>query len=182
MLKLELPNAESFDESTQEFIYMDGGILRLEHSLVSVSKWESKWNKIFLDTKGQKTYEETIDYVRCMCLDDDVDPDTLKLLKPKQIEEINRYISMPMTATKISNFGGKGMRSSNRVSSEVIYYMMIALNIPFECQYWHLNRLITLIDVCNIKNGKPQKMSRREILSQNAELNKQRRKAMHSSG
>lgn len=180
MLKIVVPAGEMYDEKKEEFISIKEQALQLEHSLVSLSKWESKWHKPFLDKK-EKTFEETIDYIRCMTLTQNVDPKVYNFLTRENVEEINKYIEDPMTATTFSdNSGGKNNREI--VTSELVYYWMIALNIPFECQKWHLNRLITLVRVCNVKNQPPKKMSKREIMNRNAALNAARRKQLNSKG
>lgn len=179
MLSLIIPANELWDERRQEFVQIDSQVLELEHSLVSLSKWESKWNKAFL-SKEPKTYEESIDYIRCMTLTQNVNPDTYLGLTNAQINEVNKYIEAPMTATTVNNKNDK--RSREIVTSELIYYWMISLQIPFECQYWHLNRLMTLIKVCKVKNAPPKKMSKRSIMSRNAALNAARRKQLNSNG
>lgn len=180
MLKIVVPAGEMYDEKKEEFISIKEQTLQLEHSLVSLSKWESKWHKPFLDKK-EKTFEETIDYIRCMTLTQNVDPKVYNFLTRENVEEINKYIENPMTATTFSdNANGKNNREI--VTSELVYYWMIALNIPFECQKWHLNRLITLVRVCNVKNQPPKKMSKREIMNRNAALNAARRKQLNSKG
>lgn len=182
MLKIIVPSSELWDEEKQEFVYGKEQTLILEHSLVSLSKWESKWNKAFLK-KEDKTTEETIDYVRCMTVNQNVDPEVYYRLSQKNIDDINDYIAAPMTATHIPSNDSK-KRGFNRetVTSELIYYWMIALNIPFECQKWHLNRLLTLIEVCNIKSQPAKKMSKREIASRNAALNEARKRKLHTRG
>ncbi len=180
MLRIIVPAAELWDEINEEFIYKDEQALQLEHSLVSLSKWESKWCKPFL-SKDEKTMEETIDYIRCMTLTQNVKPDVYECLSSENIQQVNKYIQAPMTATWFNDMG-TGKRNSEQITSELIYYWMIALNIPFECQKWHLNRLFTLIRVCNIKNQPPKKRSRREIMSRNAALNAARCKQLNTSG
>lgn len=179
MLQITVPAVEMWDESTETYINTKETTLQLEHSLVSVSKWESKWCKSFL-SHTNKTYDETIDYIKCMTLTRDVDPLVYYGLTNDNIEQINKYIAAPMTATSFSDKNGKGGREI--ITSELIYYWMISQNIPFECQKWHLNRLLTLIRVCNIKNAPPKKHSRREIASRNAALNAARRKKLNSKG
>ena len=171
---------EQYDERLQEFVPAKTKTLQLEHSLVSVSKWESKWCKSFLAV-GEKSYEETIDYIKCMTLTQNVNPEIYEKLSNANIEEINKYIEAPMTATY---FNEPTQRKSSRevITSELIYYWMIALNIPFECKKWHLNRLLTLIRVCNIKNTPPKKMGKGEIMSRNAAINAARRKQYNSKG
>ena len=181
MLQITIPSRELWDESTNEFVITKEQILQLEHSLISISKWESKWKKPFLSNK-EKTYEETIDYIKCMTLNQNVDPNVYNYLTNDNIRQINAYIDSPMTATYFSEEkGGRGGRGE-QITSELIYYWMIALQIPFECQKWHLNRLLTLVRVCNIKNQPPKKRSRREIMSRNAALNAARRKQLNTKG
>lgn len=180
MLKITIPATELWDEEKQEFVYTKEQTIQLEHSLVSLSKWESKWCKVFISNQP-KTIEETLDYIKCMTLTQNVDPNIYKCLTNDNIAQVNRYIEAPMTATYISQQGKKGGRE--QVTSELIYYWMIALNIPFDpCQKWHLNRLLTLIQVCNLKNQPPKKMSRREIMNRNTALNEARRKQLNTRG
>lgn len=180
MLRITIPAREYFDESIEEFITIDEQTLQLEHSLVSLSKWESKWCKSFF-SKEEKTHEETIDYIRCMTLTQNVKPETYSYLTTENIRQIDEYIEAPMTATTFSE-DKNGKRNREIITSEVIYYWMIALNIPFECQKWHINRLLTLIRVCNIKNQPPKKMSKRETASTYAAMNAARRKKLNSKG
>lgn len=180
MLQITIPAIEQWNERQQEFIQTKEQTLQLEHSLVSLSKWESKWNKAFL-SKTDKTYEETLDYIKCMTITQNVDPNVYNGLTSEHIAKINNYIESPMTAT---TFNDNTQQKVNReiVTAELIYYWMIALNIPFECQKWHLNRLLTLIRVCNIKNTPPKKMSKRATASQCAQLNAARRQQMNTKG
>ena len=179
MLQITIPATETWDESKQEFNHTKERTLQLEHSLVSLSKWEAKWCKPFL-SKKDKTYEETIDYIRCMTITQNVDSDIYYCLSNENLEQINDYINSPMTATFFSNTNSSPTREI--ITSEIIYYWMIALNIPFECKKWHLNRLLTLIRVCEIKNTPPKKRSTQEIMSQNAALNAARRAELNSKG
>jgi oligoribonuclease NrnB/cAMP/cGMP phosphodiesterase (DHH superfamily) len=180
MLQITIPAVELWDERKQEFVITKEQTLQLEHSLVSISKWESKWCKPFL-SKQEKTLEETLDYIKCMTITQNVDPEVYNYLTNKNIEEINKYIDAPMTATYFSD-EKNSKTSREQVTAELIYYWMIAFNIPFECQKWHLNRLLTLIKVCNIKNQPPKKRSKKEIMSRNAALNAARRKRLNTSG
>lgn len=180
MLQITVPATERYNEETNEFITTKAQTLQLEHSLISLSKWESKWCKSFIDSKD-KTTEETLDYVRCMTLTPNVKPEVYQNLSPQNIAAVNAYIDSPMTATVFGDQGKKG-GTKEIVTAELIYYWMIANNIPFECEKWHLNRLITLIRVCNIKNTPPKKMSKRDIMSRNASLNAARRQQMNSKG
>lgn len=180
MLKIRIPSKELWDEKQEMFIDTDPVELLLEHSLVSISKWESKHHKPFF-TASDKTYSETIDYIRCMLLNEE-DINLEWILDNKVISQINEYIDDSQTATWFNKKEKKGKRSSETVTSELVYYWMIALNIPFECQYWHFNRLLTLIEVCNVKNEKPKKMSKKELYSRNSALNNLRRKQMNTHG
>lgn len=180
MLQITIPSVELWDEVTQEFTVTKQYTLQLEHSLVSVSKWESKWNKVFL-SKEEKTYEETIDYIKCMTITQNIPDEAYRHITKNNVEQIEKYISAPMTATWFSNEKATGV-SREKVTSELIYYWMISLNIPFECQKWHLNRLLTLIRVCNVKNTPPKKMSKRSLMQRNAALNAARRKQYNTTG
>lgn len=182
MLKLTIPPGELWDPVIEEFISTTGQTLQLEHSLVSIAKWESKWHKPFL-TKHKKTREETADYVRCMTLTQNVNPDIYKFLTNDNIDEVNKYIDDPMTATTFrAEEKGRGSISGELVTNEIIYYWMIAHNIPSQYEKWHLNRLLTLIRVCNAKSKKPKKMSEQEILRQQATLNAARKKKYNTKG
>lgn len=180
MLTITIPATEKFDEIKGEFLFVSEQTLQLEHSLLSISKWESKWCKPFL-SKQEKTLEETIDYIKCMTLNKNVDDGVYECLSQDNINAINNYIGAPMTATSFSNTE-HGKRNNEQITSELVYYWMIALNIPFECQKWHINRLLTLVRVCNIKNQPPKKMSKREIISRNAALNAARRQQLNTKG
>lgn len=174
MLTIRIPAVDFWDESKEEFVSTKEQTLCLEHSLVSISKWESKWHKPFL-SKKEKTIEEILDYIKCMTITQNINPDVYGRLTNDNIARINDYIDDSMTATWFSD--EKGPKASGKViTSEVIYYWMVTLNIPFECQKWHLNRLLTLIRVCNEENKTPKKLSRSEILRRNAALNAARRK------
>lgn len=169
-----------WDEVNEEFVYFKGQSLQLEHSLVSLSKWESKWCKPFLSGE-EKTTEEILDYVRCMTLTQNVDRKIYDFLTDGNIVSIEQYINAPMTATTFSVDPSES-RGREIITAEIIYYWMVSFNIPFECQKWHLNRLLTLIKVCERKNRPPKKMSKRDILSRNARLNAQRRARLNSRG
>ena len=181
MLHVTIPEREYFDDLTGEFHTIKQTQLQLEHSLVSLSKWESKWHKPFF-SREPRTNEEMLDYVRCMTLTQNVDPAVYQNLPKNVVEEINKYIDDPMTATWINNKHRQSHGSREQVTAELIYYWMITLNIPFECQKWHLNRLLTLVQVCDIKNTPPKKMSKRDLLSRNTALNNARRKQYGTRG
>ena len=180
MLRITIPAIELWDENKEEFINTKEQTLQLEHSLVSLSKWESKWNKPFL-SKDTKTEEEELDYIKCMTITQNVDPNVYKFIPLNVREEIKEYINAPMSATWFSE--DKNTKSSSeQITSELIYYWMVAQNIPFECEKWHLNRLITLIKICNIKSQPPKKMGKKAIMSRNTALNAARRKQLNTKG
>ncbi len=180
MLQITIPAVELFDENTNEFISTKEQTLQLEHSLVSLHKWESKWCKPFL-SKQDKSPEELLDYVKCMTVTQNVDPDVYMFLTDDNLRQINSYIEAPMTATTFSD-NGNSKKNREIVTAELIYCWMITLNIPFECKKWHLNSLLTLIKVCTIKNQPPKKTSKKDLLSRNAALNATRRKQYNTSG
>jgi len=172
MLSITVPGFEYYDEKDNRINTIKGRDLQLEHSLVSISKWESKWKKPFLSSKN-KTKEETIDYIRCMTLTQNVDPRLYQGLSIQNIKEVNAYLEDSMTATTFKK--KQGGSSNSVITSEIIYYWMISLEIPMECQKWHLNRLLTLIRVCNEKEQPGKKMSKRDVMSQYRSINAMRR-------
>ena len=179
MLELMIAGGEFYDESLEMFIEVKPTVLRLEHSLVSVSKWEAIWKEPFLSRKD-KSERQTIDYLKCMTVGQNVDPMVYKCITPKQMKMIKEYISDEKTAT---TFNERGARPNRQViTSELIYFWMAQYNIPFECQKWHLSRLLTLIRIASIKNAPDEKMSKRAIMSQNRTLNEARRKALRTKG
>ncbi len=181
-LKLTIRPLEQYDEEKNEFFTPEVKTIVLEHSLVSISKWESTWCKPFISEleKDKKTYEETIDYIRCMTLTQNVDPNYYYFIPEKDIERILKYIESPQTATTITDMKQHPARK-RVVTSEEIYAKMILTGIPIEFQKWHFNRLLTLIRVIDAKTD-TKKMSKSEVLRSNAELNAQRRKLMKSKG
>lgn len=188
MLEILIPEQhyEFFDEKKEEFlppIDIKETKIQIEHSLISIKKWEQKWHKPFLGDKD-KTYEELVDYVRCMTLTHGVDPIIYKYIPMKVLNEIVDYIKDPMTATWFRDDGLVGGQKYLKevVTAEIIYYWMITLNVPVEFQKWHLNQLLTLIKVLNIKNGKKEKVDSKTAARQRAALNAQRRAAHKSKG
>lgn len=180
MLRLTIIGDEIWDEETNTFDSFNDVVLDLEHSLISLSKWESKYQKPFLSNES-KTSEEIFAYLQDMIITPDADPDALYRCSQADIKRIQEYIDSSQSATTF------GMMPERRgpgevITSELIYYWMVAFTIPFECERWHLNRLFSLIRICNIKNSKPRKMSRNEIAQRNRELNAQRRKELGTTG
>ena len=180
MLKIIIKGKEMFDERTQTFVSTNDTVLQLEHSLISLSKWESKWHKPFLNN-SDKTEEEMLDYIRCMTITQNVDPSVYYGLSQKNIEDIKTYMEDPMTATWFSDKNNPKSKQK-AITAELIYYWMITLGVPVVFEKWHLNRLLTLIRVCNIENAPKKKMKRNDVLRQNSSLNQARRQMMNSSG
>lgn len=180
MLEITVPGGELFNQRTEEFESSEDFVLQLEHSLLSLSKWESIYEKPFL-ASTQKSDAEVLGYVRCMVITPDVPPDVYLRLSQDNLSAINTYISRKMTATWF-NEQTKNAKGGETITAELIYYWMVSLNIPFECQSWHLNRLLTLIKVCTHKNSPAKKLSRREIAERQRALNEQRKAQLGTRG
>lgn len=180
MLELSIKGVDLYDELKEEFIYIPPTKLRLEHSLVSISKWEEKWEKVFL-SKDPMSHEETIDYVRCMTITQNVDPMVYEYLTDDHIRQVMQYIEKKASATWFSDTP-KSQGKKQVITSELVYYWMFSYKIPKECEKWHFNRLMILIQIFSIENAPKKKMSRNEILSRNKALNDARLKAMGTTG
>lgn len=179
-LTIHVPETELYDPVQNRFITVKAQTLVLEHSLLSISKWESKWHKAYL-SMNKKTQEETIDYIRCMTLTTNVNPNVYLALTNENAQEIADYMNDSMTATTFNQQDKR--RNREIITNELIYYWMTALNIPFEpCQKWHINRLMTLIEVASIKQQPPKKMRPKDVASQYAKLNALRRAKHHTTG
>lgn len=181
MLEIIVPGCECYNSKTKEFEVFKDQILKLEHSLISISKWESKWKKPFLTDK-EKSHEEIHHYIECMCIGSINDRTIFSRFSSENIDQINDYIADSMTATWFNDV--KKNRSKEIITSEVVYAQMIGLGIPVEFEKWHINRLLTLIKVCDImfnKNSK-DKMSKKDIYRSNRELNAARRAKMNTTG
>lgn len=182
MLRLVIPAVEQWDDAKQEFVSDDEVVLELEHTLVSLSKWEAIWEKPFLGSQ-EKTPEELLGYVQAMSKSPEIPPEVLARLTEKQVEEINTYITAKMSATWFNRSAdGAPKNTRETITAELVYYWMIALNIPIEFQNWHLNRLFTLIEVCNQKNSPPKKTDRKTMVSERKRLNALRRAEANSTG
>ena len=181
MLQIHIPGEEFWNEKDEEFVTGPETIISLEHSLISISKWESKWHKPFLGKQTPKG-DELMDYIKCMVVTPNVKDEVYDRLTKANIDDILKYINDPMTATTITERDGGRRRGSEIITSELIYYWMVAMEIPFECQKWHINRLMMLIRICGIKNQPDKKMSKRSTMQQNAALNAARRQKLHSRG
>lgn len=180
MLTIQVTGPELYDEDNEIFIEEILMEIQLEHSLVSVSKWESKFEKAFLSTKDKST-DEILEYVQMMCLTPDVSLDVIKRLDDKAFNQILDYINSKQTATFLRS-DPNAPSSSEIITSELIYYWMISLGVPFECQHWHLQRLLTLIKVCSVKNSATKKMSRKDLMQRNRSLNAQRKQQLGTRG
>lgn len=180
MHKVYVKGQELYDEKTGEFISTRDTVLQIEHSLISISKWESKWHKPFLDTNN-KTEEEMLDYIRCMTITQNVDDSVYLSLSSENLLSIKEYMEDTMTATWFNDKHNPKTRQKS-VTAELIYYWMITLGIPVSFEKWHLNRLLTLIRVCNIENAPKKKMKTGDICKQNWTLNQARKSMMNSNG
>lgn len=183
MLQIYLDDVHCFDEATETFIDIKGQMIKLEHSLVSISKWESKWKKPFLSKEGH-TREETIDYIRFMTITQNVNPLLFRYISDENILRINAYMDDPMSATTFTKQEGKGSGSNGKyTTSEEIYYYMVACQIPWDAEKWHFNRLMTLIKICEERNKPKKKMRNKgELARQRRSLNAARRAKMNSRG
>ena len=182
MLKITIPESEDYNSETNEFIYTNKQELTLEHSLISISKWEEKWHISLISNMDKLTRPQLLDYIRCMTLDKNVDPRTYTHIPNSVLNQIKVYIDDSHTATSFRKDPGSS-RSRQIITSELIYSWMVGLNIPFECQKWHVSRLMTLIRCCEINNDpKKNKMSKSQLAIRNRELNEARRAMMHSKG
>ena len=189
MIEVTIPEQhyELFDEEKEEFlprIDIKETRLQLEHSLISLKKWEQRWHKPFLSETDKLTYEELSDYIYCMTLNHGIDPEVYKWIPKDVVDQIVKYIKDPMTATWFREDNLVGAQTSSRqiITAEIIYYWMITLNIPVEFQKWHLNQLLTLIKVVNIKNQKPKKRNEQDVVKERAALNAKRRAELKSKG
>lgn len=180
MLTIIVPGVEVFDEESQEFTTQGDFVLELEHSLVSLSKWEGIFEEPFLENKN-KSEEQLLGYIKAMTLTPNVPEEIYHKLSDANIKDINNHINAKMTATWFADEPG-APKTREVITAELIYYWMTAFQIPFECETWHLNRLFTLIRICNIKQSKPKKMSRAELAARNRKLNEDRRRALESKG
>ena len=181
------PNKELYDPIENVFSSLQKDeTLILEHSLISLSKWESKWHIPFLDKNHPKTDEQTIDYIRCMTLNKNVNPNVYLFLSKENIEAINSYIEDPMTATWFNEkeIPRSGPLTHMAITNEIIYALMIQYRIPVEFEKWHLSRLMTLIKVVNELNTdhSKSKKSRSEFLSDRDKLNEMRKAKYNTKG
>jgi hypothetical protein len=181
VLTITIQGDELWDDEAEKFTYTDSTVLQFEHSLVSLSKWEAEFHKLFL-VPDKKTEDEMFGYVRAMLVTPDVPLKVLESMSVEQVKQIDDYINDPMTGTIVSNLPQNKSRSSERISSELIYFWMSQYQIPIECENWHLNRLFTLIKIHHAKTQKPQKMSKNARAQQMAELNAQRKAQMGTKG
>lgn len=180
MLTIKIKGAELFDDSTCTFSYTDPVVLKLEHSLLSLTKWESKWMVPFFNS-DDKTDEQIIDYIKCMTINDDIDDDVYDNLDPDDLDKINKYISSPMSATTISKNPNKP-KSRDIITNELVYYWMFSAGIPKECETWHLSRLFMLLEVYNAMNSKDKKMNPKDLAARNRALNEQRKAKYKTKG
>lgn len=184
MLVIKTPEIELFNEYTLEFLKIPPQELHLEHSLLSISKWESRWEKPFFDSDEEinKSNEELTDYIRCMTINSNVNPMIYNCMPADSLNKIYKYMNSKATATRITKNATSTKKNSEGITSELIYYWMTAFNIPFEAQKWHINRLLMLIEICSIKNQPEKKMSRTEQMKRQHEINEARKRKLKTSG
>jgi len=180
VLTIIVPGIDLYDEANAVFTTAEGFVLDLEHSLVSLSKWESIYEKPFLSSET-KTDEEVFAYIKAMCITTNIPPEVFSRFSKENMEQINKYIDAKMSATWF-NEEKPQKKTQEIITAELIYYWMVSYNIPIEFQHWHLNRLFTLIKIFNVKNSPPKKMNRSEILARNRELNAQRKATIGTAG
>ena len=174
MLKLTVKGEERWDDEKEVFIpAMKEHTLQLEHSLLSISKWEAIYHKPFLSTEMSK--EMIISYAKCMTINPVPDA-VYDYITAEHINLITDYIKDPMTATWFSdkNPAHKGGKMNGEIiTAEIVYYWMIQMQIPVEFQKWHLNRLLTLIRVISVKND--PKSGKKMTAQERSALNKARK-------
>lgn len=183
MLKITVNGPEFYNQETEEFEYPQSFEVELEHSLASVSKWESIHEKPFLDNDA-KTREERLSYVQCMSFSREISPEELLVLGSEEMDRIGAYIESKQTATRFAEMPKKP-GPIKIITAEVIYYWMVSFNIPFECEHWHLNRLLTLIRVCGSETAKHKpasKSEKRDAMKRMRELNEQRKAQLGTRG
>lgn len=179
MLTLKIESFEGWDEEKEEFIYIEGQTIHMRHCLASISKWESKWHIPFLSRK-EKTEEQALDYIRCM-VEEEVSDTVINIIQTRYGREIESYMNNPSTATVVHH-DKQEIGSNSPKTSEVIYSWMFQLNIPMECQYWHINKLITQIDYMNEQQKPPKKISKKDAMARQARINAERRAKLKSKG
>ena len=192
MLVIKIPASEYYNNETNEFVDIPEYTLHMEHSLVSISKWEAEFEKPFLDETTERTTEETLSYIKYMTLEQNIPDVVYKALSTENLKKINAYIEKKMTATwfrednnKKSSKNRGPFRRGEVITSELIYFWMIELNVPVDFQKWHINRLLTLIRVCNEKHKEANgdnKMSKKDVIARNKMLNAQRRARLKTRG
>lgn len=181
MLQITIQKTDLYDDEKEEFVYVPQTTIELEHSLDAISKWEMLWKKPFLTDDGLSV-EQTLDYIKCMTITPNVDPVVYLCLNDSNVNKIKNYINSSMTATWFSKSKtGKNVSSTEAITSELIYYWMICCDIPFECDKWNISRLLTLIEICNVKNSE-KKVSQKEQMMRNADINAQRKKKYNTKG
>lgn len=181
MLTIKIPDREFYDEQSNQFITVEGKTIQLEHSLISISRWEAIWEKPFL-SEDEKTYQETISYIQCMTITHNVDPKLYYQLGKDELEKIDEYTHRKMTATTVTHRKLGSAGQGKVLTSEAIYSQMVILGIPIECEKWHLSRLLMLIEVNAIETGPKEKMPLRDQLAMQRQLNEQRRRQYKTRG
>lgn len=182
MLQITVPKTEIFNENTNQFLWIPETTIQMEHSLVSLSKWEEKHHKAYLDPKLQHSATEILDYFKCMTITKNVKDSVFLALSQRNIEEISSYINDPMTATTFNEMATTKKHSSKFITSEYLYFCMFSLGVPIECEKWHINRLMTLLKIFEEENKPQKKRSEAETLNYYAKLNAERKRKWHTKG
>lgn len=185
MITIHIPQSEIWDDGNNEFIYIEEQTIDMEHSLVSITKWEAKHHKVFLE-ENKKTPEEMMDYVRCMCINPLKNERDILGISKKDIEKITNYIEDPMIPFKLKSkddgntYGRK--KNKDPMCGIMIYYYMVSCQIPFECQHWHINQLLALIQIYSMKENPGNPLKGSKLANRNTTLNAMRKARLGSKG
>lgn len=183
MLRLTLPSTDFWDPRKEEYVQIGGYEVDLEYSLFTIARWESKWKKPFITSLPKFTRKDEIEWYKAMCMTEGIPDEAWMVMTPKIRQDIYDYVTDPMSATTINHRGPKTPGGPKTImTAELVYYYMVTLGVPFECEHWHFNRLMKLVDVCFVKNSPPKKMGKQEAAQMYRELNARNRAKYNSRG